>query len=140
MENESVVDLGYRAITVLNAMFRFRIKPMETDFLFADESVHTFTNWDIKGVRERHYMEEYIAIPVEEYLRHSVATGEIVERGIKSSDIRKFIEGKAEFFEDVLLEAASNMPLDAGNCDTIEMLPDILPLVVLDHQPYLLTS
>jgi hypothetical protein len=40
-------------------------------------------------------------------------SGEIVEQGIKTSDIRKFIEGKAEFFEDLLLDAAGRMPLDS---------------------------
>lgn len=111
MENSGKLD--YRAIVVLEATFRFRVRALETDFTFADGSVKTFTNWDIKGVRERHYMEEYVSVPVEEYLRSSVATGEIVEHGIKGSDVRKFIEGKAEFFEDLLLEAASNTPLDA---------------------------
>jgi hypothetical protein len=105
--------LDYRAIVVLDATFRFRVKRLETEFMFADGSVKTFTNWDIKGVRERHYMEEYVAIPVEEYLRLSVASDDIVEFGIKASDIRKFIEGKSAFFEDLLLEAASNVPLDA---------------------------
>jgi hypothetical protein len=104
--------LDYRAINVLDASFRFRVKPLETDFLFADGSVKTFTNWDIKGVRERFYMEEYVSVPVEEYLRAASATGEIVEHGIKVSDVRKFVEEKTEFFEDLLLEAASNVPLD----------------------------
>ena len=105
--------LDYRAITVLEATFRFRVRPLETEFMFADGSHKTFTNWDIKGVRERHYMEEYVSVPVEDYLRSAVATGEIVEHGIKNSDIKKFIESKREFFEDLLLEAASNVPLDA---------------------------
>ena len=103
----------YRAINVLDATFRFRIKRLETEFLFADGSIHTFPNWDIKGYRERFYIEEYINIPVEEYLRMAHESGEIVEHGLKTSDIRKFIEGKAEFFEDLLLDAAGNMPLDS---------------------------
>jgi hypothetical protein len=105
--------LDYRAINVLDATFRFRIKRLETDFLFADGSVHTFPNWDIKSCRERFYMEEYINVPVEEYLRMATESGEIVEYGIKTSDIKKFIEKKSEFFEDLLLGAAGNMPLDA---------------------------
>ncbi len=110
---ESNGKLPYRAITVLEATFRFRVKPLETDFLFADGSTKTFANWDVKGVRERHYREEYVAVPVEEYLRSATSSGELVEYGIKGSDIKKFIEGKREFFEDLLLEAASNVPLDA---------------------------
>lgn len=111
MANEGKLD--YRAIVVLNAAFRFRVKPLETDLLFADGSVKTFTNWDIKGLTERYYKEEYVSVPVEDYLRISVTTGETMEHGITASDIRRFIEGKAEFFEDLLLEAASNVPLDA---------------------------
>ena len=58
-------------------------------------------------------MDEYVNVPVEDYLRLRESTGEIVEHGIKGSDVRKFIEGKAEFFEGLLLDAASNTPLDA---------------------------
>jgi hypothetical protein len=102
----------YRQIVVIEATFNYHIKPLETSFLFADGSVKTFTNWDVKGVRERHYLEEYVNVPVEEYLRTSVPSGEIVEYGVKTSDIKRFIESKAEFFEDLLLEAAGNTPLD----------------------------
>ena len=105
--------LDYRAINVLDATFRFRIKRLATDFMFADGSVHTFANWDIKSCRERHYMDEYVNVPVEEYLRMATESGEIVESGIKTSEIKKFIESKAEFFEDLLLSAAGNMSLDA---------------------------
>jgi hypothetical protein len=113
MENDGRLD--YRALTVLDAMFRFRVRPLETDFMFADGSVQTFPNWEVKGVRERHYMEEYVAVPVEEYLRSAVGERELVEYGIKASDVRRFVEGKAEFFEDLLLAAAADVPLDEGD-------------------------
>ena len=103
----------YRAINALEATFRFRIKRLETDFLFADGSVHTFPNWDVKGCRERFYMEEYINVTLDEYLHMAHESGEIVEYGIKTSDVKRFIEGKAEFFEDLLLGAAGNMSLDS---------------------------
>ena len=105
--------LDYRAIIVLEATFRFRIRRLETEFLFADGSVHAFANWDVKSCRERYYMEEFVNAPIEEYLHEAVTSGEIVEFGIATSDIRKFIEKKAEFFEDLLLGAAGNMPLDS---------------------------
>src|SRR5579863_3204697 len=60
--------LDYRAINILGATFRFRIKRLETEFLFADGSVHIFPNWDVKNLRERFYMEEYINVPTEMYL------------------------------------------------------------------------
>jgi hypothetical protein len=104
--------LGYRAVIALEAAFRYRVKPLETDFLFADGSVKTFSNWDIKGVRETYYMEEYVSVPVEDYLRLSLRTGETVEYGIRAVDIIGFVESKAEYFEDLLLEAASSIPLE----------------------------
>lgn len=107
------MDSDFRAITVLEAQFRYRVRRLETDFQFADGSIKTFTNWDIKGVRERHYMEEYVEVAVEDYLRTSVTSGEITEYGITASDIKKFVETKGEFFEDLLLEAAGEVPLDA---------------------------
>ena len=105
--------LDHRAINVLDTTFRFRIKKLETDFMFADGSVHTVPNWDIKNCRERYYIEEFINVPVEEYLRMATESGEQVEFGIKTSEIKRYIERKAEFFEDLLLNAAGNMPLDA---------------------------
>jgi hypothetical protein len=103
----------YRAINALGATFRFRIKRLETEFLFADGSVHVFPNWDVKGFRERFYMEEYVNISPEEYLRLSTESGEIVEHGITTSDVKNFIEKKAEFFEDLLLNAAGDTSLDS---------------------------
>jgi hypothetical protein len=103
----------YRAINVIGATFCFRIKKLETDFMFADGSVHTFPNWDVKGCRERFFMEEYVNVPMEEYLRMAAESGEIVEHGIKTSDVKKFIEKKAEYFEDLLLKATGDIPLDA---------------------------
>jgi hypothetical protein len=60
-------------------------------------------------------MEEYVEVAVEDYLRTSVTSGEITEYGITPSDIKKFIESKAEFFEDLLLEAAADIPLDVDD-------------------------
>jgi hypothetical protein len=105
--------LDYRAINVLDATFRFRIKRLETEFLFADGSIHVFPNWDVKNYRERFYMEECINVSTDEYLSVATESGEIVEYGIKTSDVKRFIERRAEFFEDLLLAAAGNMPLDS---------------------------
>src|SRR5271170_4687722 len=95
-ERQPPMDSDFRTVIALEAQFRYRVRRLETDFQFADGSIKTFTNWDIKGVRERHYMEEYVTVPVEEYLRTSVNSGEITEFGMKPSDIKKFIERKAE--------------------------------------------
>jgi hypothetical protein len=105
--------LDYRAINVLDATFRFRIKKLETEFLFADGSIHVFPNWDVKNYRERFYMEECLNVPTDQYLQMSSESGEIVEYGIMTSDVKRFIERRAEFFEDLLLNAAGNMPLDS---------------------------
>lgn len=104
--------LDYRAIPVNGTIFRFRIKRLETEFMFADGSVHVFPNWDIKGCRERFFMEEYVNVPVEQYLTMAAESGEIVEFGLKTSDVRKFIERKAEYFEDLILDATGDIRLD----------------------------
>jgi hypothetical protein len=110
------IKLDYRAVSVdlpglAEAIFRYRVKPMETEFLFQDGSVHVFPNWDVKNFRERFYVEEYVNISPEEYLRLSAESGDVVEYGITASDVRKFIGRRAEFFEDLLL--ASDTPLDS---------------------------
>lgn len=106
------VKLDYRAIPVNGTTFRFRIKRLETEFQFADGSVHVFPNWDIKGCRERFFMEEYVNVPVEQYLQMAADSGEIVEFGLKTSDVRKFIERKFEYFEDLILGATGDIRLD----------------------------
>jgi hypothetical protein len=114
--------LDYRAINVLGATFRFRIKRLETEFLFADGSIHIFPNWDVKNLRERFYMEEYINVSTDEYLGLAAESGETVEYGIKTSDVKKFIERKAEFFEDLLLGADELGPGGPGRLDSEENL------------------
>jgi hypothetical protein len=93
----------YRVINLLGASFRFRIKRLETEFMFADGSVHIFPNWDVKSCRERFYMEEYINVSADEYLRMATESGEIVEFGIKTSEVKRFIEQHWDFFEGLLL-------------------------------------
>jgi hypothetical protein len=105
--------LDYRAIPVNGIIFRFRVKRLQTEFQFADGSVHVFPNWDIKGLRERFFMEEYVNVPVEQYLQMAADSGEIVEHGLKTSDIRKFIEKKFDYFEDLILGATGDIRLDA---------------------------
>jgi hypothetical protein len=106
------VRLDYRAISVNGTSFRFRIKRLQTEFEFADGSVHVFPNWDVKGLRERFFMEEYVNVPVERYLQMAAESGEQVEFGLKTSDIRKFIEKKYEYFEDLILGATGDIRLD----------------------------
>lgn len=104
--------LDYRVITVNGTAFRFRIKRLQTEFQFADGSVHVFPNWDVKGLRERFFMEEYVNVPVEQYLAMAAESGEQVEHGLKTSDIRAFIEKKFEYFEDLILAATEDIRLD----------------------------
>jgi hypothetical protein len=104
--------LDHRAITVNGTNFRFRIKRLQTEFQFADGSVHVFPNWDVKGLRERFFMDEYVNVPVEQYLQMAADSGEIVEHGLKTSDIRKFIEKKFEYFEDLILGSTGDIRLD----------------------------
>ena len=109
---ENKGKLGYRVVPALGTLFRYRVRQLETDFIFANSTVKTFANWDIKGVRERHYRDEYVQVPVEEYLRASVTTGEIVEYGIKAADVVRFVESRKTFFEDLLWDIENEGTLD----------------------------
>ena len=99
-------------LIVLDAVFRYRVRPMETDFLFADGGVLTFSNWDVKGIRERFYMEEYVNVLPEDYLRSVGANNEVQEYGVRPSDVRRFVEGKKQMFEGLLLDACADIPLE----------------------------
>ena len=106
--------LDYRAIRINGVKYRFRIKKLETEFMLDNGStVHSVPNWDIKSCRERYYMDEFVNVPVEEYLRMATESGEQVEFGIKTSEIRKYIERKAEFFEELFSDVAIKDRLDS---------------------------
>ena len=99
-------------VVVRDTAFRFRVRLLETDFLFADGTVRSFPNWDVKGVREHYYMEEYVNVPAEDYLRESTSSREAMEHGIMASDVRLFVEGKFSMFEDLLLDSCGEVPLE----------------------------
>jgi hypothetical protein len=114
------VDLRVPEFLIRDVAFRFRVKPLATEFLFPDGSIHVFPNWDIKGFRERFYMEEYVNVPSEEYLRLAAESGEMLEHGILTSDIKRFVEKNAEFFEDLTIKAANGLHLDGSPLGTDE--------------------
>ena len=98
--------------TVRGTSFHYRVRPLETDFLFTDNLTLTFPNWDVKGCRERHYMEEYVNIPPDEYVLVAAASHQVMEYGVMESDVRGFVESKFELFEDLLLDKCGDLPLE----------------------------
>lgn len=104
-------SLGYRAITVFDAQVRFIVRKLETEIhIFG--SVIKVPNWDIKGVREPFYREEYVSVPVEEYLRSVVAQEELVEYGIKASDVKRYILERRKYFSELIEDNFANIPLE----------------------------
>lgn len=104
-------SLGYRAITVFDSQVRFCVRQLETEIYIFDHVIKV-PNWDIKGVREPFYREEYVSVPVEEYLRSVVAQEELVEYGIKASDVKRYILERRKYFSELIEDNFANIPLE----------------------------
>ena|SRR5271166_1274410 len=101
-----------RQMSVFGKTFKYRVSVLElkevdkktgvpktfphTEFRLPGGSTLTFANWDIKGVRERFYREEYLNPEVHYNLPKET---ELSEFGVTAVDIRAFIEGKEELFD-----------------------------------------
>lgn len=68
--------------------YKYRVGELSTDLTMPDGKVLTVTNWDIKGVRERWYRDEYVNPEVHYNLPKET---EIVEYGIRAEDVRRYI-------------------------------------------------
>lgn len=109
--------LPYRSIkmrigSLSDVAFHFRVNKLETEVFFPEGTILRIPNWDIKGVTERYYIEEYIAVPMEEYLRSALGNTELVEYGIKAPEVLKYVQSKEEFFEEFLIQLTDNIPLE----------------------------
>ena len=69
-------------------VYKYRVSQLSTDLTMPDGKVLTVTNWDIKGVRERWYRDEYVNPEVHYNLPKET---EIVEFGIRAEDVRRYI-------------------------------------------------
>ena len=68
--------------------YKYRVGEISTDLTLPNGKVLTVANWDIKGVRERWYRDEYVNPDVHYNLPKET---EIVEHGIRAEDIRRYI-------------------------------------------------
>jgi len=87
-----------RQMSVFGKVFKYRVRELETEFRTPNGESLTFTNWDVKGVRERFYRDEYLNPEVHYNQPKEV---EMSEFGITASDVRKFIESKEDVFDPI---------------------------------------
>jgi len=85
-----------KQISMFGKTFKYRISELETEFLLPGGKSMTFTNWDVKGVRERFYREEYLN-PEVHY--NQPKEPEPSEFGIRASDVLNFIKGNEDKFD-----------------------------------------
>jgi peptidoglycan hydrolase-like amidase len=53
-----------------------------------------------------------VSVPVEEYLRSVVAQEELVEYGIKASDVKRYILERRKYFSELIEDNFANIPLE----------------------------
>ncbi len=85
-----------KQLSMFGKVFKYRIGELETEFRMPTGETLTFTNWDVKGVRERFYREEYLD-PEVHY--NQPKETEPSDFGIRASDVRNFIESKVDTFD-----------------------------------------
>jgi hypothetical protein len=85
-----------RQVSMFGKVFKYRIKELETEFRLPGGETLAFTNWDVKGVRERFYREEFLD-PEVHY--NQPKESEPSEFGVTASDVKRFIESKLDTFD-----------------------------------------
>lgn len=85
-----------RQVSMFGKVFKYRIKELETEFRLPGGETIVFTNWDVKGVRERFYREEFLD-PEVHY--NQPKETEPSEFGVTASDVKRFIESKVDTFD-----------------------------------------
>jgi len=88
-------------------VYKYRVGQLSTELTMPDGKTMTVTNWDVKGVRERWYRDEYVN-PEVHY--NQPKETELSEFGIKQDDVRRYIaEGikrNEDVFDPIIPEAA----------------------------------
>lgn len=83
-------------MSVFGKVFKYRVRELNTEFRLPGGGILTFTNWDVKGVRERFYKEEYLNPEVHYNMPKET---ELSEFGITAVDVQKFIQSREETFD-----------------------------------------
>jgi hypothetical protein len=91
-------------VNIFDFDFQYRITPVKTEIFFPNQQRHEFSNWEIKGVRQQFYIDNYVDVVIEE-LAYGRPRTEEDHFGLTASDIRRFLQENQEKFEDAgLLE------------------------------------
>ena len=85
-----------KQLAAFGKTFKYRIGELETEFRLPSGETLTYPNWDVKGVRERFFREEYLD-PEIHY--NQPKESEPSEFGLKASDVRKFVEDNVDTFD-----------------------------------------
>jgi hypothetical protein len=85
-----------KQLSAFGKTFKYRIGELETEFRLPSCETLTYPNWDVKGVRERFFREEYLD-PEIHY--NQLKETEPSEFGLKASDVRKFVEDNVDTFD-----------------------------------------
>lgn len=85
-----------KQLSAFGKTFKYRIGELETEFRTPSGETLTYPNWDVKGVRERFFREEYLD-PEIHY--NQPKESEPSEFGLKASDVKKFVEGNVDVFD-----------------------------------------
>lgn len=79
-------------------IYVYRVGELSTELILPNKKVVLVANWDIKGVRERWYRDEYVNPDVHYNLPKET---EIIEYGIKQDDVRRYIAEGIKKNEDL---------------------------------------
>lgn len=127
-----------KQMTVLGKVFKYRVQVLElddvdkkslirktlpnTEFRLPSGVTVTFPNWDVMGIRERFYREEYLDPEVHYNQPKQVEPSEF---GVKASNIRKFIEDNIDVFD----------PLPPTGAEPLPPEPKFEPIQVAGQEP-----
>lgn len=109
-----------RQASVFGKVFKYRIKELETEFRLPSGEALTFTNWDVKGVRERFYREEFLD-PEIHY--NQPKETEPSEFGLTASDVKSFIESKPDTFDPLPELVPELMEPKGAHCIELGAMP-----------------
>ncbi len=98
-----------RQMSVFGKVFKYRVRELETEFRIPSGATLTFMNWDVKGVRERFYREEYLNPEVHYNMPKET---ELSEFGITAVDVRRFIESKEDVFDPLPSEPKAEVEVE----------------------------
>jgi len=99
-----------RQVKVNDRTYKYRVvSELSTEVTMPDGKTITATNWDVKGVREAFYRDEYLNPEI----HYNLPKGdEVVEFGIRPADVTRFItdgiERNPDLFDPIEIAEGAN--------------------------------